>query len=147
MNREELKNKLIFIQKTCLDTGFKFTTLGDKWFRIINQKANRRIDVGYEKNIIQIFHHDSGKPYSFLNALTFEELKFITLLIDYFANLEEYQKLNFGKVTELECEINMLKGEIISLKEENEHLKKGITNQLKNKLLLSLQKVLEVKDE
>lgn len=144
MNREELKNKLIFIQKVCSDTGCQFTTLGDKWFRIINKKTNRRIDVSYERNIIQIYELSSGKTYAYLDTLTFEELKLITLLIDYFAGLEEYQKLNFDKVTELECEINMLKGEIISLKEENEYLKKGITKQLKKKLLLSLQNVLEV---
>lgn len=141
--QEQLKEKLESLKEELFEKGYFFGNVGDGFFTIENKIKNRRIDVNYKKGYITryiVFRSGDIKPDP--EMFTFEELKLCCLMMDYFNNFEEFTKLKFDKITELEFEINILKGENAILKEQNKKRKEEI----KKEILKNVKKTLEVED-
>ena len=142
--QQQLKEKLEKLRKEISGRDYTFINGGDSWFSIESKSKNRKININIRQGYLESIDMKASNNYTtFPDKITFEELKLCCLIIDYFTGVEELSKIELDKITELELEINQLRGENSILKEQNKKKKEEI----KKEILKNVKKALKEHNE
>lgn len=140
--QQQLKEKLEKLRKEISGRDYTFINGGDGWFSIESKSKNRKININIRQGYLESIDMKASNNYTtFPDKITFEELKICCLIIDYFNGIEDLSKIELNKITELEVENYILKGENKILKEQNAKSKAAIKKELSKKFKEILEEI------